>query len=164
MPELEHKVRHAIHLGNYHRSGSCSLRRSRSWRVNTANAISDISFMPGNDDRLLLTASKGIWCQISCWDMNPQGHGLESEPRKVCDWGPKSTVFLGFAVNSDPTSPVQLAVGITRNEFVIFRIIRQHLTWLSASAASTCYLYLTLLHPKIPNSAFENLSPAGFDR
>lgn len=116
MPELEHKTRHAIHLGHFHRSSSCALHKSRSWQVNAANAISDIHFLPGHDNRLLLTSSKGIWCQITCWDMYPE-RGLQ--PKKLCEWEPKSTVFLGIAVNTDPRSSVQLAVGITRNEFVL---------------------------------------------
>jgi hypothetical protein len=118
MPDLEYKTRHAVYLGNKHRSSSSSLRKSRTWNVNPSNSISDIHFIPGHGDRWLLTVSTGIWCGIVCWDLQP---GNSEEPRKLCEWGPRGTILMSriIAVNSDPNSSVQLAIGIARHEFVI---------------------------------------------
>lgn len=119
MPELEYKTRHAVYLGNKHRSSSSSIRKSRTWNANSPNSISDIHFIPGHEDRWLLTVSTGIWCGIACWDLQPSN---SDEPRKLCEWGPRGTILMSriIAVNSDPHSPVQLAIGIAKHEFVIF--------------------------------------------
>lgn len=117
MPELEHRTRHAVYLGKKHRSPSCSIRKSRTWNANPSNPISDIHFIPGHDDRWLVTVSTGIWCEIACWDLQCSNG---EEPRKLCEWGPKGAILVSrnIAVNSDIQSPAQMAVGIIQNECV----------------------------------------------
>ncbi|KAI0766687.1 hypothetical protein BD413DRAFT_605824 [Trametes elegans] len=112
-PELERLVLHALRLGNFWLSNSAQPRQSVEFQASSGTGVSHVRFLPGHGGRYVATVYKGIWSMISCWDIgNQTTRSRVSLPRKVADWCPKSTIFSGFVVNSDPESEAVLATAV----------------------------------------------------
>ncbi|CDO76171.1 hypothetical protein BN946_scf185034.g4 [Trametes cinnabarina] len=106
---LEKLVLRAIRLGRFWRSPSAEPTRSFSFQASSGTGVSHVRFLPGHGGRYVATVYKGIWSMISCWDL---GDGGARQPRKLGDWAPKSAIFSGFVVNSDPDSQATLATAL----------------------------------------------------
>ncbi|KAF8347153.1 hypothetical protein F5887DRAFT_48807 [Amanita rubescens] len=106
---LERLTRHAYQLGQKWRSKSL---RPRSILFNDSVSganISDVLFLPGHDDKWLITASKSVWSVLTLWDISSLGSGRQPQ---TCKWSPKGGIFKKFCLNSDPTSTATLAIAL----------------------------------------------------
>ena len=120
--ELEIATREAI--GRDHRLCSEPPRNEYTpetrvdWQANTTSAISEILFVPdpvGHEGRCIVTVSKGIWCLICLWDIQPLSRGPEvaqTKPKEVGRWSPKGAIFTAIAVNSDWRSEASAAIAV----------------------------------------------------
>ncbi|KAI0673257.1 hypothetical protein C8Q78DRAFT_1023885 [Trametes maxima] len=110
---LEKLVLHALRLGSFWLSRSSEPRRPLEFQASSGTGVSHIRILPGYNGRYIATVYKGIWSMISCWDIGDLSAASgQIQPRKVADWCPKSTIFSGFVVNSDPDSEAALATAI----------------------------------------------------
>ncbi|KAI8996239.1 hypothetical protein BD414DRAFT_477205 [Trametes punicea] len=110
---LERLVLHALRLGRFWLSRSAKPRRSLDFQASSGTGVSHVRFLPGHGGRYIATVYKGIWSMISCWDLGDHS-AMQSgaKPRKLADWCPKSAIFSGFVVNSDPESEATLATAV----------------------------------------------------
>ncbi|KAI9058631.1 hypothetical protein FKP32DRAFT_1596926 [Trametes sanguinea] len=106
---LEKLVVHALRLGKFWLSPSLEPKRTSEFQASSGTGVSHVRFLPGHGGRYMATVYKGIWSMISCWDI---GDGGSVRPRKLADWAPKSAIFSGFVVNSDPESEATLATAL----------------------------------------------------
>ncbi|PFH48199.1 hypothetical protein AMATHDRAFT_66098 [Amanita thiersii Skay4041] len=118
--ELEHSVCRAYRLGLKWRC-----RDTRPYAMLTLSSIysapiSDVRFVPGHQDKWLVTVSKSIWSVLAIWDIRPRfsnvGSGRKVPQRKCGEWSPKGAVIKGFCLNSDPHSEVTLAVACLHDD------------------------------------------------
>ncbi|KAI0651022.1 hypothetical protein C8Q79DRAFT_996609 [Trametes meyenii] len=110
---LEKLILHALRLGSFWVSHSPEPRRSLEFQASTGTGVSHIRILPGYSGRYVATVYKGIWSMISCWDIGDLSAASRPiKPHKVADWCPKSTIFSGFVINSDPDSEAALATAI----------------------------------------------------
>ncbi|KAF5347273.1 hypothetical protein D9756_009960 [Leucocoprinus leucothites] len=113
--------RHVCHSAKLARKWLCGdWTPTRTWSTSaTANmSVTDIRFVPGSHGTLLFTLSKSIWSAITLWQLEPVISRTPDEDcafRKRCEWSPRGAIFNGFALNSNPTSKVKLAVSSLNN-------------------------------------------------
>ncbi|OSD00750.1 hypothetical protein PYCCODRAFT_1446126 [Trametes coccinea BRFM310] len=106
---LENLVVHALRLGTFWLSPSSEPKRTWEFQASSGTGVSHVRFLPGHGGRYVATVYKGIWSMISCWVI---GDGGSVGPRKLADWAPKSAIFSGFVINSDPDSEATLATAL----------------------------------------------------
>ncbi|KAI0323915.1 hypothetical protein GY45DRAFT_1332115 [Cubamyces sp. BRFM 1775] len=111
--ELERLVLHALRLGRFWLRPSVKPASSLEFQASSGTGVSHIRVLPGHGGRYVATVYKGIWSMISCWDIGDRTSSLgTAPPRKLADWSPKSAIFAGFVVNSDPDSEAAIATAV----------------------------------------------------
>ncbi|KAI0659472.1 hypothetical protein C8Q70DRAFT_111519 [Cubamyces menziesii] len=111
--ELERIVLHALKLGRFWLSPSAKPTFSLEFQASSGTGVSHIRVLPGHGGRYVATVYKGIWSMISCWDIGERtSTSVPAPPRKLADWSPKSAIFAGFVVNSDPDSEATIATAV----------------------------------------------------
>ncbi|KAH9886652.1 hypothetical protein C8Q73DRAFT_795139 [Cubamyces lactineus] len=111
--ELENLALHALKLGRFWLSPSAKPASSLEFQASSGTGVSHIRILPGHGGRYVATVYKGIWSMISCWDIGDRASTSgTAPPRKLADWSPKSAIFAGFVVNSDPDSEATIATAV----------------------------------------------------
>lgn len=114
--DLIHNTNHAYSLAKRWTAGVSKPRQMKYISGTSGTSVSDVHFVPGHDDSLLLTISKVIWSVLDIWFID------SDNPQKVCEWSPRGAIFTGFALNSDKTSEATIAISIHLNEYVCFHL------------------------------------------
>ncbi|KAF8148401.1 hypothetical protein B0H34DRAFT_668655 [Crassisporium funariophilum] len=82
-------------------SGSVTPYRERYiLSTSLGTSVSDVRFVPGHDERLVLTISWTVWSAIVIWDVSID------KPKKLCEWSPRGAIISGVAPNSENESEV----------------------------------------------------------
>ncbi|KLO11673.1 hypothetical protein SCHPADRAFT_941895 [Schizopora paradoxa] len=83
------------------------------------NFISELRFCPrwvgGKMEDWLLTVAKGIWSEISCWDLSGFKDSTWKE-KIVGKWTRKGALIRDVVVNKDCSNDACLAVSLTQND------------------------------------------------
>lgn len=111
LPDLEESTRRAYYLGTKWLTHCHEPREVQVFTAHPSTCIGAVRFMPHRE--WLFTFSKGIWSVISAWD-------IKNGVTKLSDWSPKGTIFIGFAVNTDPDSEGTLAVSVKQDRSVVY--------------------------------------------
>jgi len=112
MPELRFKVLSAYDLAHRWISGVTCPQRTYHFPGASGARVSDVRFVPGYDDRLLLTISKTVWSAMSLWYMSDQ------DSKIVAQWSPRGAIFTGHTVNDAMGSEATLAVSLQLDGYV----------------------------------------------
>lgn len=80
-----------------------------TFQATQSNAVSEVRFLRGHDDRFLAVVSQGIWSSLGIWDVGEEAMGPTV---KVVHWAPKGAALTSLAVNTDPESPATLALSV----------------------------------------------------
>lgn len=125
--ELERVIRRAIQTKRFWSSKDVMPQQAVSFRANVATKLTDVRFLPARDGRYIITASKGIWSALTCWDVGPaldakEMNSLSDRVIKVAEWGPKGAIFSEFVVNKDPSSDGVLAISVNTGEYVLLSL------------------------------------------
>lgn len=117
-PQLERLVLRARRLAQFWvRPMNPLASLHAEFAASSGTGITDVRFLPAHP-RWVLTVARGIWPEISCWDVGlDEGGGLALRgawaPRKLAEWFRKGAVFTAIAVNSDPGAEACLAVSMS---------------------------------------------------
>ncbi|PPQ93506.1 hypothetical protein CVT25_005204, partial [Psilocybe cyanescens] len=111
--ELTYHTISSYHLARRWRRGIQGRRRMRYISGTSGTSVSDVQYLPGHNDSLMLMISKSVWSVLSIWYIGSE------KPHKVCEWSPRGAIFSGIAVNSDSRSEATIALALHLNEQVI---------------------------------------------
>jgi hypothetical protein len=111
-PQLRSKVLAAYFLAQRWISGVHRPQQTYSIDGTSENRVSYARFVPGYDDRLLLTISKTIWSAMFLWYMSDQ------EATMVAHWSPRGGIFTGYTVNGEVGSKATLAISLQLDGYV----------------------------------------------
>ncbi|KAF8148396.1 hypothetical protein B0H34DRAFT_736837 [Crassisporium funariophilum] len=106
---LRHRTLRACRIAQKWLSGSVKPHRKRYISGTSETSVSDVRFVPGHDERLVLTISRTVWSAIGIWDVSID------KPKKLCEWSPRGAIFSGVAPNSENESEVTVAVSLQIN-------------------------------------------------
>ncbi|KDR65832.1 hypothetical protein GALMADRAFT_260029 [Galerina marginata CBS 339.88] len=116
-PDLVYATLHGYALAKRWISGIPGARNIRYISGTSGTFVSEVRFVPGHDDKLLLTISKTVWSALSIWYMGA------ADSQKVCEWSPRGAIFTGFVLNSDPRSAATIAIALHLNEEQFIKIL-----------------------------------------
>ncbi|PPQ94259.1 hypothetical protein CVT25_004915 [Psilocybe cyanescens] len=115
--ELTYHTISSYHLARRWLRGIQGPRRMRYSSGTSATSVSDVQFLPGHNDSLMLMISKSVWSVLSIWYIGSEN------PHKVCEWSPRGAIFSGIAVNGDSRSEATIALALHLNEARTVRIL-----------------------------------------
>ncbi|CAL1698550.1 unnamed protein product [Somion occarium] len=111
---LEKITRRSCRIARFWLDPSTQPCSHQEFRMKTSTGIYEIRILPEEEHehwgrKRFLTISKGIWSEISCWEV---GEGL-MPLHKIAEWCPRGAIFTGIAVNSNPHSEGTVAVSLS---------------------------------------------------
>lgn len=111
-PRLEHLVRRAHKFERIWSRGTPEEPEHHlTFQATQSNVVSEVRFLRGHEDRLVVVVAQGIWSSLSIWDI---GEEVLEVAVKVVDWSPKGASLNGLVTNADPDSPATLAISVAR--------------------------------------------------
>lgn len=143
--DLEDRVRRAYHLGQAWKAPSITFRAS-DFAASRGGPIQDIYFIPGYDQRWLITVSQGIWSMITLWDRR--------NLKRVTSWTPQNAVFSALAVNTSEDCEAALAVSLHRYDSVVVEILAIAFTTPDSPPEFECIARLDTLRQPIALCGF----------
>lgn len=81
-----------------------------TFQATQSNAVAEVRFLRGFEDRYVAVVSQGIWSSLTIWDIGEEAKGPVI---KLVEWAPRGASLAGLVVNTDPESPAMLAISVT---------------------------------------------------